>query len=456
MQYTVGILSCKRPDNQNTIGLSIDSIANAGFDTMHVFYDVNKRLGSFYNYKRALEFLVIKFPNSDAYIIAEDDILCSKELRNYLDYSLWPENTAYCSCFTPQAYKSDKSGWNKINLGIYSYMAQFYVFPNKIVKKVLNDLDDTDLIRQLLDNSGIDYRNSMDCVLGGWAKLNQFDVYYHTPSLIEHIGDGISTLGNNEHEFCRTSEDFIGENTNALSYFNIKTISVIEIYTNSNCEKGCYSCDKLPLRKEFSNYQFTSQMAEKFVQHIKAHRIFVQRVILAGGEPLLSKHLKEFLPILSASNNIGTIQLSTGLIKNTLELKNLIPFIKEYADIIMVSDYGSNIESLDETISNVEFDIVDKQFHVMQPQTLNENTLPGTCECDFFWLFDEKLYPCPMYLPISLRFKLPLKFEMEMSSFFSNYPNFDYQHGEMKVCSGCYLNTRVGKKMSKHKAYKVV
>ncbi|MBT8339258.1 MAG: hypothetical protein HKP58_03855 [Desulfatitalea sp.] len=444
-QWAVGMLSCERPEGKSMVGTAIDSMANAGFDVVHVFYDTGYRLGALANYLRTLKFLLRFYPAANAYIVAEDDIVCCKDLRSYLEKSLWPEDAAYCSCFTPVEYRAENNGWNVICQGVDTYMAQFYVFPRSSAVRFLLDLE-------ALPLDFDQYKNSADCVLGFWAEQSGLRVYYHTPSLVEHIGveAGSSAVGNDHHYFPRVSADFIGTSSSCLSLSMPGRIPVFEIYTNSHCKKGCYSCDKLPLRSTDPNYEFDASMAEDLVTTLKCQRVVIDRLVLAGGEPLLSTYLQVYLPILSNCPQIKWIQVSTALIE-----EGDMDLVEEYADAIMVSDYGENLSMLHSkaTVKRYKYHVTDKLHHISLPSYLLDGVMPGDCRWPTPWLYNGWVYPCPTLVPTSIRLSLEIRERVTLHEFLCQQDKFSmWTYGEMEACKACTLNTLVAEKMRKHPA----
>ena len=58
-------------------------------------------------------------------------------------------------------------------------------------------------------------------MIGQWAGRNNFPIFYHTPSLAEHIGHS-STLVDDlpSVENARKSLDFVGEDTDISDWLN--------------------------------------------------------------------------------------------------------------------------------------------------------------------------------------------------------------------------------------------
>jgi len=162
--------------------------------------------GQFPAWLRALDLAMRRIPKADAYFIAEDDAVFCRGLRQYLERSLWPDKTgrlALCSPYTPGVYRVERRGWNTQQRGFHLVAAVSWVLPSETARRVLEDLS------PLLQTA--DARRGADYLVGDWAERTGRSVWYHTPSLAQHIGLRNSALGDDNVGPMREADDFIGE-----------------------------------------------------------------------------------------------------------------------------------------------------------------------------------------------------------------------------------------------------
>lgn len=175
--WAIAMLTADRPEN--SLARTLDGFRDTGFDPPVVFYDGEKRCG-IWNWYRALSWLLENNPKAHAYAIVEDDVLFSKNIRSYLEGELWPsirKDGCICSVFTPTWYLGE-SKWNKIVQGNRTYMSQFRIYHPATAKKLVRD------IPKLADFDS--HRRQNDRIVGEWISRNEVDIWYHTPSLVQH------------------------------------------------------------------------------------------------------------------------------------------------------------------------------------------------------------------------------------------------------------------------------
>ena len=146
-------------------------------DTCQVV-DSETRLGSWPNFLRALGTMIQWRPNADWYGVFQDDILIAANCREWLEPQLPPDAivSLYCAAKTAEGREP---GWFQIEPGMATrraYGALAVVFPRALAKLLLcerlgqGSLTKTDIyIGRFCDNHGISY-------------------WYHTPSLVRHVG----------------------------------------------------------------------------------------------------------------------------------------------------------------------------------------------------------------------------------------------------------------------------
>lgn len=195
--WAVIVTTAPRP--RSTLGLTLTSLAAAGFSEPIVSDDTS-RAGSWQTWLAALRRLVDVAPDATAYLTVQDDVVFCRELRPYLERTLWPsDKTVLCSPFCPGAYQQASSGWHVENHGWHLVAAQCWAIPPIIARQMLTEL------------SSVKSFSHVDAIVGRWATDNGLDCWYHTPSLAQHIGLRNSALGDNLVTGLREAYDFIGE-----------------------------------------------------------------------------------------------------------------------------------------------------------------------------------------------------------------------------------------------------
>jgi hypothetical protein len=200
--WEVGVLTAPRP--QPTLDRTLASLRRAGWSQVRVWRDAGPRAGrgAFHPWLERLEFLLKKGPRADAYFLVEDDVVFCQGLRAYLERALWPDDAsqiALCSVFTPEAYQVAQTGWHQESRDFHLVAAQAWIMPPTAARAALADL------------AGARWPYAADRVVGEWAAKTKRGVWYHTPSLAQHIGVGNSALGDRLVSPLRTAADFIGE-----------------------------------------------------------------------------------------------------------------------------------------------------------------------------------------------------------------------------------------------------
>ncbi len=242
MKWTVGIITAPRT-NENYLARTVESIKRAGWSDITIFAEPSsfivdncriiqrsKQYGDWTNWATALYELLLSEPDTDYFFMAEDDVIVSKHSKEYLEYALpCLENFGSASLYTPSiCHRKNFQGFHDESKGHKTWSTVTVIMSRD---KVISFFSDPDVQRHRFEDifglgenywccSKTDPKNSIkDAVLGHWAKKNNLPIYYHTPSLAEHIGDS-STLTNqiSSIENGRRSFDFIGEDTDLLNW----------------------------------------------------------------------------------------------------------------------------------------------------------------------------------------------------------------------------------------------
>ncbi|NUQ66150.1 MAG: hypothetical protein HUU20_27115 [Pirellulales bacterium] len=199
-KWAIAVTTAPRPTA--TLACTLDSLRLAGWREFRVFADT-AGVGAWRNWINALSTLVREEPDADAFAVVQDDVVVCRGLRRYLEQTLWPavDNVALCSPFTPAAYQERRRGWNVRWPPPNQFLvaAQFWILPPKSARAIVRDLGD------------VQARKGIDGRVGLWAEQTGRSVWYHAPSLAQHIADANSAIGNPPVASLRVAADFVGE-----------------------------------------------------------------------------------------------------------------------------------------------------------------------------------------------------------------------------------------------------
>lgn len=199
IRWAVGLTTAPRPEP--TLQQTLHSLQAAGWPDCRLFDDA-KRAGAWPNWIAGLRTLLAEYPNAEAYMLVQDDAIFCRRLRRYLEKTLWPaSNLALCSPYCPAPYRKSEHGWHQQDRGWNLVGAVCWVIPPHSARSIIADL------------AHVQARNRIDARIGQWAKNVGRSVWYHTPSLVQHIGSGNSALGDPLINSLRKAADFIGEDT---------------------------------------------------------------------------------------------------------------------------------------------------------------------------------------------------------------------------------------------------
>lgn len=208
---------------------TILSLRNAGFDDPILFVDgeadskkyveqfglkVTNRCDNIKlsgNYILALYELVLRHPKAHCYVIFQDDIICCKGLREYLDNCEFPDKGYFNLITYPQnealrrSYLNEnETGWypsNQMGRGAQGLIFSYDGALTLLSSKAMIDRYETPKGYQNMDGGIIHV-----------MRRAGFTEYVHYPSLINHIGDS-STVG---HPKQPTIGSFRGEDWDVM------------------------------------------------------------------------------------------------------------------------------------------------------------------------------------------------------------------------------------------------
>jgi hypothetical protein len=206
MNWSYGITTCGNRYS-TTLPRTIESLSNGGFTNPILFVDnpldldwdkfeleVVKRSGkvnAFSNIFLAITELVLRFPLVDRYALFQDDIICGKNLKSYLE-KFYPEK-GYLNLylFPSNAELAKGNGWYLSNQRGLS--ACGLVFSRDVILNFWRS--------DYMINRPRDARRGWKSIDGGIVSaLKNLGIseWVHYPSLLQHIGTE-SIIGNKTH-----------------------------------------------------------------------------------------------------------------------------------------------------------------------------------------------------------------------------------------------------------------
>lgn len=224
MEWQIGLTTV--PERRyGELEATVGSLRRGGFTDIRLFVDGDcdeseyapfglpctfrkPRIRLWGNWWLGFQELFIRNPNADRYLMCQDDIICVKNLRQYLEQCEYPAN-GYCNLVTyQQNEQAGASGWHRTT-GWRGLGAQALMFDQHAAVTLLSkEMDDWTLRPKDLKRG----HQGLDGAIA--KKLETFGVheFVHSPSLVTHIGDN-STLGHRQQVM---SESFPGEDFDAL------------------------------------------------------------------------------------------------------------------------------------------------------------------------------------------------------------------------------------------------
>ena len=232
-KWTVGITTAPRAKHEY-LSKTVLALKKSGWDNIVVFAEPGspvsyeycvvhrrKNYGDWTNWATGFYELLLSEPDTDYFFMLEDDCLVCSGLKKYLELTIpMLGDFATVSPYCPRIYQSHITGYHNKCVGwktvstvatIMTRAAAIHFFADSDVQR--HRFQHIFPVEAEAINWGVqvDPRNSVkDAVIGLWAYKNLLPMFYHSPSLVQHIGE-ISTLGdipmNEDREAC----DFVGE-----------------------------------------------------------------------------------------------------------------------------------------------------------------------------------------------------------------------------------------------------
>ncbi|GIW60107.1 MAG: hypothetical protein KatS3mg087_1173 [Patescibacteria group bacterium] len=221
LSWAYGVIC--HPDRRNThLPRTLRSLATAGFDNPVLFVDGfceiptklqcsfrHKHVGLFANFSLALAELFVSYPNCDRYALFQDDIICVKGLRAYLNETT-KHSMAYWNLYTWPCNVREEPGW---------------ALSDQMGRGALGLVFDREGLLALI-GSGNFWRHRLNTHTG-WKSDDKavietlraigYKEYVHNPSLLQHTGVEKSLAKNVLG--CLESPVFPGEDFNVYEHF---------------------------------------------------------------------------------------------------------------------------------------------------------------------------------------------------------------------------------------------
>jgi len=213
INLAITVLTSPRP--KATLQTAVASLAQAGYDGPEVWiHEDSPPSGHYTAYLSALAATLDARPKAEAIFLLEDDVILCRGLADYLDRELWPaepDTIGLVSPYCPAAYAPRRRGlgrqWRTQNRGWALAGSQAWIFPRLSAERIVETLGP----RQSNYNA--------DAEIGKFLQTAGLACWYHSPSLVEHIGIGNSALGDDLAGPLRQSADFIGTLANPNDLF---------------------------------------------------------------------------------------------------------------------------------------------------------------------------------------------------------------------------------------------
>lgn len=218
MKWSIGIQAAHRATP--SVGRTLCSLLAAGWTDVFVHYDHDRDGDGGRELRPWMTLLnLLLRTEADVYSIVEDDVICCRGLRGYLEQSIagfpHPEIVSFYSSYACNAYnqalRTKLTGWRPQSRGLYLVGSCFLAIPAGVAKRIAAGF--ANLREEPADKiQRIDYR------LGEWASEQKLVPYYHCPSLVQHVGMGNSARGETStNADLLTAGDFVGEDFDAMS-----------------------------------------------------------------------------------------------------------------------------------------------------------------------------------------------------------------------------------------------
>ena len=230
VRWSVGVITAPRQKGYY-LDRTLESLKNAGWEAV-VFAEPGsivpsswqtvsrrKQFGDWSNWACGLYELLLTEPESDYFFMAEDDVVLWNGSKKYLEQWLpLLEPFGAVSIYCPQQY------YQKKFVGFHNECHDWRTCTTQTVimsrDSVISFFSDPLVQRHRFEHTlpipaekvpwgvEVDPKNSVkDAVIGMWAARNKLPIYFHSPSLGQHIGEHSTLTSKAAH----TATDFVDE-----------------------------------------------------------------------------------------------------------------------------------------------------------------------------------------------------------------------------------------------------
>ncbi len=196
----VGVLTA--PREVPMLAATLRSLRNAGFDRLQIFAEpgtpipaeasghaieiYGRRVGNFTNFYNALATLYKRSRTARGVVLFQDDIEVASGLKDWCEAELFPPDCGLVSLFTPRIHSDVRPGWRMLSPGAYRiWGGQALAFRRDVLEQFLND---PHVVREIRVGGHGD-----DAITSGWAMRQGHSIAFHSPSLVQHVGN-VSSL----------------------------------------------------------------------------------------------------------------------------------------------------------------------------------------------------------------------------------------------------------------------
>lgn len=232
IKWTIGIITAPRTVGLAYLPRTLASLKRTGWENPVIFAEpgspipnnlqmdvVHRRhtYGDWTNWATGLFELLLSEPDTDYFMMVEDDVVFAQSVRIYIEgYLSQLEPFGSLSLYCPNQYQrtgpafSNRcDGWNTCTTQTVimskNSVISFFAY-HKTVRHRFEHVFDSPK-EEIPWGVRVNPCNSVkDSIIGTWAKDHHLPVFFHHPSLAQHIGTD-STLGCDHHY----ADDFVGE-----------------------------------------------------------------------------------------------------------------------------------------------------------------------------------------------------------------------------------------------------
>lgn len=204
------------------------------------------KMGNFGNWIQAVRDLLDKYPQSDTFLICEDDIEITQGISTFIGSRLWPaRNCGAISLYCPaMAHYSFKPGLNRTNV-IYHEPAMTHnnlvgalalLFPRRSLQDLVYNFDainnwpGSHWQRKNPPTPEWD-RKAVDTWIGRTLVKMGYSIWHFYPSFVDHVGE-TSSLGHGKSR-VRTARKWAGQNPDLERMFGSPGRTYVDVCPSS-------------------------------------------------------------------------------------------------------------------------------------------------------------------------------------------------------------------------------